>query len=109
VAGTSISALSTEYVQVPVRAQSSGLPFNPTALTVEMAFIDGWTEPQPADWNTASWASTSTVNGTYLAQCLVGPENDGVSLAIGTYQIWLKVISSPEVPVISTGTLTVTT
>jgi hypothetical protein len=108
VAGFSMSSLSTQYVQVPVRAQSMGLPFNPTGLSVQMAFIDGWTEPGSGDWNTASWASTSTVNGAYLAQCLVGPENSGVPLAIGTYQTWVKVISSPEVPVISTGTLTIT-
>jgi hypothetical protein len=107
VAGVSISSLSTQYILVPVRAQSMGLPFNPTGLTVQMAFIDGWTPPGSGDWQTASWAATTTVNGAYLAQCLVGPDGT-ITLAIGTYQTWVKVTSSPEIPVISTGSVTIT-
>ena len=106
-AGVSISSLSTQYILVPVRAQSMGLPYNPTGLTVEMAFIDGWAEPGSGDWNAASWASTSTVNGAYLAQCLVGPEGT-ITLAIGAYQTWVRITGSPEIPVIATGTTTIT-
>lgn len=105
-AGVTISHLSTQYALVPVRAWSAGLPFNPTALTVQMAFVNGWSPP--ASWNTASWASTSAVNGYYLAQCLVGPENGGVDLAVGSYDVWVQITGSPEVPVIVCGTLTVT-
>lgn len=108
-AGLSISALSTEYVEVPVRATSGGLPYNPTADAVQMAFIAGWTEPQNSDWQPASWAWTTPVTGTwYAAQCLVGPQNGGFDLAIGTYNVWVKITDNPAVPVRNTGTLTIT-
>jgi hypothetical protein len=106
VAGTTISSLSTQYVQVPVRAYSEGLPYNPTGLTVQMGFVSGW--GHPGTWNAASWASTSTISGYYIAQCLVGPGSGGVDLAVGTYNVWLMVTSSPEIPVlVSGGTLTI--
>jgi hypothetical protein len=34
----------------------------------------------------------------YIAQCLVGPDG-GVTLATGTYTIWVKVTDNPQVPV----------
>jgi hypothetical protein len=108
VPGTSLSALSTQYILIPVRATSGGAPYNPTADVVAMAFADGWAEPGSGAWNTGSWASTSTVNGYYLAQCLVGPQNGGNVLAIGTWNVWLRITDNPEVPVISAGTLTIT-
>jgi hypothetical protein len=109
VAGTTISSLSTQYVYVPVRAFSQNALYNPTALTVQMAFVDGWSKPADEDWNPASWAWTTSANGYYAAQCLVGPENDGVVLAVGTWNVWVQVTGSPEVPVlVSGGTLTIT-
>ena len=106
-AGVTISSLSTQYVLVPVRAYSQGLPYNPTSLTVQMAFISGWGKPSGASWNPASWASVSAVNGYYLAQCLVGPLDGGIPLAVGTWNVWLQVTGLPEIPVLVTGTLTV--
>lgn len=106
--GVSISALSTEYVEVPVRAWSAGLPYNPTSDAVQMAFITGQGEPQPSDWRPASWAWTTVINGWYAAQCLVGPQNGGVSLAVGRYSLWVKVTDNPAIPVRVTGTLTIT-
>lgn len=105
--GIFVSSLSTQYIQIPVRAFSQGLPYNPTSDTVQMAFILGGV-PDTDDWNTASWASTSTISGYYIAQCLVGPANGGVPLAIASYLTWLKVTDSPEIPVINAGTLTIT-
>ena len=107
--GTTISSLSTQYVYVPVRAYSQGLPYNPTALTVQMAFVDGWSKPTGPEWNAASWAWTTSANGYYDAQCLVGPGAGGVPLAIGTWNVWVMITGSPEVPVlVSGGTLTIT-
>ena len=107
-AGTTISSLSTQYIYVPVRAYAQGLPFNPTALTVQMAFVDGWSKPTGGQFNTASWAWTTPVNGYYAAQCLVGPGAGGFVLAIGTWNVWVQVTGNPEVPVlVSGGTLTV--
>lgn len=105
-AGVTISHLSTQYILVPVRASSGGAPFNPTSLPVQMAFVNGWSPP--GSWNSASWASTSSNNGYYQAQCLVGPQNEAVPLAAGTYDVWLQVTGNPEIPVLVTGTLTIT-
>ena len=106
-AGTSISSLSTQYILVPVRAASQGVPYNPTALDVQMAFISGWGKPAGEDWNTAGWASTSTINGYYEVQCLVGPGSGGVPLTVGTYNLWLQITGDPEIPVAVPGTLTI--
>ncbi len=105
--GVTVSSLSTQYVLVPVRAYSAGLPYNPTSLEVQMAFLVSG-KPGLSDWNAASWVSASAVNGVYYAQCLVGAQNGGADLPIATYDIWLQVTASPEVPVlISGGTLTI--
>ena len=106
-AGTSISSLSTQFVLVPVRAWSEGAPYNPTALPVQMAFISGWRKPVSEDWNAGAWASAPGVNGYYEAQCLVGPGTGGVSLAAGTYNLWLLITGNPEIPVSVPGTLTI--
>ena len=109
-AGTTISSVSTQYVLVPVRAWNQGQPYNPTALPVAIAFIDGWGKPTEEDWNPdeSSWASTSTVNGYYQAQCLVGPGEDAVDLAVGAWNMWIQVTGDPEIPEIVCGTLTIT-
>jgi hypothetical protein len=106
--GTSISALSTQYVLGPVRAWVAGQLYNPTADIVQMAFVAGSAEPATGQWNTASWAWTTPVNGYYAVQCLVGPGTGGVVLAQGSYSVWVKIIDNPEIPVINTGTLTIT-
>lgn len=105
-ADVSISSLSTEYLQVPVQAQVNGLPFNPTSDVVQMAFVPIGSVNYPVTWFTGSWSTTA--QGNYLAQCLIGPANGGVVLTPGTYKIWVKITDSPEVPVESSGTLTIT-
>lgn len=98
-----MSHLSTEYVQVPVSIIASGTPVDPTADTVQFAFVTR-RDPQVSDWVNGTW---DTAPGGYLAQCLVGPNGD-VSLALGTYQIWLKIVDTPEVPVRQVGLLAIT-
>ena len=107
-AGFTMSSLSTQYVLAPIRAWSQGVTYNPTSLPVEMAFISGWGKPTVDDWNEASWAWTNTDLGYYAIQCLVGPENVGVVLSAGTYNVWVQITGDPEEPVISTGNLTIT-
>lgn len=92
------SALSTNYVQVPVTVQSPSSA-DPTGDTVQFAFTPltyPVTEPQSGDWHTGSWVTFP--GPAYWAQCLVGP-NGGVSLAIGTYTAWVKIVDNPAVPV----------
>jgi hypothetical protein len=100
------SRLSTAQVQVPVQAfdASAGTAYNPTLDTVQMAFVEVGGEPASGDWHTGSW--TTAPDGSYLAQCLVGPS--GVALTRGVYATWIKVTDSPEVPVDEVGTLQIT-
>lgn len=101
----SISSLSTQYIQVPVTALESGLPVNPTSNTVSIAFVLGRLNPVTADWQTGTW-QTSSVNGQYFAQVLVGPDG-AVTLTEGAWTVWLQVVASPETVIIQTGSLVV--
>lgn len=97
----SISHLSLQYVGVPVKALAlDGTTFNPTGNTVQMAFMPQATQaPQNTDWQTAIWATRSgNILEPYAAECLVGPGGT-IQLAIGTYIIYVKITSSPEIPV----------
>jgi hypothetical protein len=105
VASVTMSRLSTQYVQVPIQAIVAGVAYNPSSLTVKLAFMAAWGQPQSGDWKTGTW-DTSTAPGIYLAQCLVGPAGT-VTLPVGDYAIWVQITGSPEVPVIQAGTLTV--
>jgi hypothetical protein len=103
-ADITISSLSTEYVQVPVQATIMGVPYNPTADAVSLAFVVG--NAYPTLWYAGSWVTTA--QGNYLAQTLIGPANGGTVLAPGTYNIYVKITDNPEVPVIPSGSVTVT-
>ena len=106
-ADLTISAYSTEYVQVPVQATIAGAPYNPTSDVVAMQFVlAGGSQEPTGTWNTGSWVTTA--QGTYIAQCLVGPANSGVVLPPGTYAIWVRITDNPEIPVRAAGTLTIT-
>lgn len=100
-------ANSLEYVRVPMASERAGAPYNPTGDTVVMAFIAGPAAPTSGDWKTASWdTDASTYPPTYIAQCLVGPGGT-VTLAAGTWTVWVKVTDSPEVPVKRAGQMKV--
>lgn len=98
------SVLSSEYVQVQVTATLAGAPYNPSADAVQLAFKPPGAEPQESDWQAGTW--TTTANGTYLAQVLVGP--DGFALSEGAYATWVQVTDDPSNPVSVAGTVTIT-
>lgn len=98
-----ISALSREWVKVPVAVTQAGVVQDPTVDAVQMAFVAHGVNPGNSDWKTAAW---ETADGTYLARCLVGPSGT-IALAVGTYAVWVKVTDNPEVPVLRVGTLAV--
>lgn len=103
-----VSRASTEFIRVPIAAQSSGVAANPTGDTVVMAFLAGAGPPESGDWKTASWdTDATTYPPTYAAQCLVGPAGGTVTLAAGVYSVWVKVTDSPEVPVKRAGQIKV--
>lgn len=102
------SVLSTAYVQVPVTAWgTAGGAYNPTGDAVAFAFtLANYPVTEPSAWVTGSWVTFP--GPAYWAQCLVGPQNGGTALSIGTYQVWVKVTDSPEVPVMQPTLLKIT-
>lgn len=97
-----MSVLAKEYVSAEVTLRDQGLPVNPTADVVEMAFPVSEVAPVGGDWKTSTWETDATSNPPrYLARCLVGPGGT-VTLAANLYDVWVRVTHSPEVPVIQT-------
>jgi hypothetical protein len=94
---------STEFIQLQVVAQKlDGTPYNPTSDPVAIAFQPvtsppGSPDPAPGAFNAATW--TTDTAGNYWAGILVGPLNGGVSLAVGSYLVVVRVTDSPAVPV----------
>lgn len=108
---TTFSATSLEEVLAVVSADRGGAAVNPTANTVQIAFITSPPEtasPGASDWKTASWETDTTTDpDEYSAKCLVGP-GGAVTLTAGTYYAWVKITDSPEVPVKYSGIVKVT-
>ncbi len=99
-----ISVQSTEYVRIPVSARSSGVWVNPTSDVVAMALPYRGVAPVSGDWKTASWETDSTQSpATYYARLLVGP--GGTAYQAGTYDVYVKVTDTPEIPVLLSGEL----
>ena len=100
------SVLSTNYVQVLVTIQSpSG--YDPSSDVVQFSFTAlSYPTIEPAVWHAGSWVTFA--GPAYWAQCLVGPANGGVPLAIGTWQGFIKITDSPAVPVLQPFLLKIT-
>lgn len=94
----SISSLSTEYVIVPVYVTKQGAAYNPTADAVQFAFKQGGDIPLPADWIAGTWWTSAQPDGSWNAQLLIGPSAPTV-LAVGMWDVWIKVTDFPEIPV----------
>ena len=104
-----ISALSTQYVQVQVN-NTEGI--DPTGDTVTFAFVGPYaTTSQAAEnpptslttWYTGAWDAGTP----YVARILVGPVGGTATLTTGAYQVYVKVVDSPEVPVLFSGPMIV--
>ena len=108
----SISQHSREYVYVPVQPESEDLAAV-TTLPVFFAFLDDDAEPDPAEgaiWHEGSWAPEATVqrlHETYVARCLVGSGGTAVDLAVGSWNVWLRIDGAVERPVRPVGVLTI--
>lgn len=100
------SALSLEYVLVPVKATVSGAPIDISTDVVKMAFVAPGMAPVTGDWKTSDWETEPSSPKTYLARCLVGPGGT-VTLAAGSFDIYVKVTDAPEIPARKVDTLVV--
>lgn len=104
-----ISALSREYLHVPVIAATiDGVAVDPTSDTVEVAVIAAGTTVVTGDFDAASWGTILSGSTTYdAAKVLIGP---GGSPSIGTYtagfyDVYVRLTDSPETPVEFAGTI----
>jgi hypothetical protein len=102
-----IYTTSLADVLVEVQAEKNGVPFDPTGLIVETAFVPAATtvEPAPTDWKTSDWETDPTGSEpVYFARCLVGP-GGVVALSVDKYSVFVRVHDVPEIPVIRSPTL----
>jgi hypothetical protein len=92
-----IPAISVEYVQVAVTGPA-GLDLSD--LDVELAIVADGQTPDTGDWKAGTWIGSS-------AAVLIGP---GTSLELdqGTYDVYVKITSSPEIPVLPSGSIHIT-
>lgn len=94
-----IPAVSIEYLHVPVTASVLL-----DAQTVELTVLTGAPD-ETTSWIAATWTGDAATTRT--ARLLIGPGTQ-VPLATGTWQVWVRVTDTPEVPVRSAGTLKIT-
>lgn len=99
------SVLTTEYIEVSVASTVNGHPHDPTGDAVAFAFLAPGVTPGSGDWHAGSWNTVAP--GQYVAQCLVGPGVGGVPLAVGLWDLWLRITDNPEIPVQEIGLLTI--
>lgn len=91
-----IPSLSVEYVRVPVTG-----PPDLTTLDVDMAIVPQGQDPGSGDWKSADWIGSD-------AAVLIGPAT-ALPLTKGVnYGIWVKITSSPEIPVLGPYDLHIT-
>lgn len=101
-----MSQLATKDYLLPVAAVKSGAAYNPSADTVQFAFIPQATQvPQSADWKAGFWeANTASLLYPWNAVCLIGPSGT-VTLGTGVYVVYVKIFDNPETPVDIVGYL----
>lgn len=92
-----IPSISIEYVKVPITG-----PGDYTSLDVDMAVVPKDEPPESGDWKSAVWIGSN-------AAVLIGTGSDVGVLTRGvTYDIWVKITSSPETPVLGPVPLHIT-
>lgn len=108
------SVLSTKYLQAQIEAYVRGQPYNPTADAVAFAFTQLTIPPaNPAGnaWLPGTWETDGSADNpapVYWAGILVGPANNGATLAAGSWSVWVKITDDPEVPVEQPAILIIT-
>lgn len=98
-----ISSQATEWLRCRVSDETpDGQTQDPTGGTPQFAFL-GLEEQPDSD---TTWANGQWLQGDrtgYWASFLVVAG----SLAVDEYLVWVRILGTPEVPVLASGTLTV--
>jgi hypothetical protein len=92
-----IPAISVEYVRVAVTVPAG---VDLSELDVELAVVDDGQTPDTGGWKAGIWIGSS-------AAVLIGPGTD-LELDQGTYDVYVKIISDPEIPVLPSGSIHIT-
>jgi hypothetical protein len=89
-----ISELSLQYVKVRLDVYQAGLLTDTTTAPVAFSFVEPGTAP--VEWNDGDWEA---YGDKQFARVMVGPGSDVGSLSAGSWDVYLKVTTSPEIPV----------
>lgn len=86
-----IPSLSKEYVHATVAG-----PANKASFAVEMAVVPEGQDPVSGDWKTAEWSGDDVIAMVGAGSTI--PLTRGV-----TYEVWVRITASPEIPVLRPG------
>lgn len=92
-----IPAISVEYVKVAVTGPTG---VDLTELDIALAIVADGQIPDTDDWQVGTWIGSS-------AALLIGPGTD-LELDRGTYDVYVRVTSDPEIPVLPSGSIHIT-
>lgn len=96
-----ISSLSKQKIFAEVTTTAVA---DPTSDTVAVAVAPTYTPV--TTWAAATWVTQP--GGVFLVSVLIGPGTDIGPLAVGIYNVWVRVTDNPEIPVMrATDTLTI--
>lgn len=95
-------AVSTEYITSTVVADH-----DITGDTIQISFPV--TKSAPSEWITATVLGVVPSNGKYTAsfRILLGPNGGDTTLTAGIYDVYIKVVDTPEQPVRKIDTITI--
>lgn len=101
-----LAAAPAQQILIRLAATENGLPVNPTADTVEVAFTNNGATPGSGGttaWRTASWETDSSgPEDAYDVVVSIGSSATG-ALRVGIYQTTVRVTHTPTVPWIDAG------
>jgi len=102
-----ISALTTDYVTANISAvpELASVTIDPTSDLLYFAFMQGGATPGDSNWGVLDWIPGGP---PFSTQILIGPDNGGLPLPVGQYQIWYKLEVYPQVLTGLLGVLRIT-
>ena len=91
-------SLATSYVGYQARLPSWDPGTDPTLDTVRFTFPSRGVKPDSGStWTAGSWISLGTQRKLYFALTpLLGPGAGGLAIALGEYDVWIRVTAVPQ-------------
>jgi hypothetical protein len=102
-----MSAMSTQYILVPIEGRDDNGIINPTTFPVEFAFLPQDTTPSAlTTWHAGTWYTVSQdfLPNIYKAAILIGPST-AVVLTPGSWDVWIRITHAVEQPVEKAATI----